>query len=49
MLLASGVFFLPFSQKLTRNAGLQKGLTWISALMCIAFGCKVMFENLNGI
>ncbi len=46
MLLASSVFFLPFSQKLSKNARLQRGLTVFSSLLCIGFGCKVVFENL---
>ncbi len=49
MLLASGVFFLPFSQRLSRNFKLQRGLTLLSALLCITFGCKVVFENLTSI
>lgn len=46
MLLASGVFFLPFSHKLSQNVTLQRGMTLISSLLCIAFGCKVVFDNL---
>lgn len=49
MLLASGVFFLPFSKKISRNFTLQRGLTLLSATLCIAFGCKVVFENLTSI
>ena len=47
MLLASGMFFLPFSQSISRNFTLQRGLTLLSALLCIVFGCRVAFENLN--
>ena len=49
MLLASGVFFMPFSQRLSRNFTLQRGLTVLSSVLCIAFGCKVVFENLTSI
>jgi high-affinity nickel permease len=49
MLLASGVFFLPFSQKLSGNTWLQQGLTLISSVLCIGLGCKVIFENLSGL
>jgi high-affinity nickel permease len=49
MLLASGVFFMPFSRKWTRNFTLQRGLTVVSSLLCITFGCKVVFDNLNNI
>lgn len=46
MLLASGVFSLPFSKKLTKNRGLQIGLTILSSLLCIGFGGKVVASNL---
>lgn len=49
MLLASGMFFLPFSRKISRNITLQRTLTLLSSLLCIAFGCKVVFENLIGL
>lgn len=46
MLLASGVFSLPFSKKLVANNVLQIGLTLLSSLLCISFGGKVIYENL---
>lgn len=46
MLLASGLFSLPFSQKLSSHRRLQMGLTLISALLCISYGVKVAWENL---
>jgi high-affinity nickel permease len=46
MLLASGVFSLPFSKKITSNRNLQTFLTILSSLLCIAFGLKVVIENL---
>lgn len=46
MLLASGVFSLPFSKKLVANNALQIGLTLLSSLLCISFGGKVIYENL---
>lgn len=46
MMLASGVFSLPFSQKITGNLHLQRGLTVLSSLLCIGFGLKVIWENL---
>ncbi|MCK6690836.1 MAG: urease accessory protein [Thermoanaerobaculia bacterium] len=48
MLLASGVFSLPFSKKLSTNALLQAGLTMISSLLCVAYGTQVVCENLMG-
>jgi high-affinity nickel permease len=49
MMVASGVFFMPFSQKLSSNFTLHRGLTFLSSALCIAFGCKVVVENLTGI
>lgn len=46
MLLASGVFSLPFSKRLTSNYTLQIALTLLSSVLCIGFGAKVIFENL---
>ena len=48
MLLASGVFSLPFSKKLSTNALLQAGLTAVSSLLCVAYGTQVIYENLMG-
>lgn len=47
MLLASGLFSLPFSMKIADKPRLQKGLVLLSSLLCIGFGCKVIFENLS--
>jgi high-affinity nickel permease len=46
MFLASGVFSLPFSKKLTTNRTLQIGLMLLSSLLCIGFGLKVVYEHL---
>ncbi len=43
MLLASGVFSLPFSKKMTSNRRFQMGLTFLSCVLCIGFGVKVVF------
>lgn len=48
MLLASGVFSLPFSKKVSSNRFLQLSLTLLSAALCILFGAKVVWENLTG-
>jgi cytochrome c biogenesis protein CcdA len=48
MLLASGVFSMPFSKKLSANTYLQIGLTLLSSLLCIGFGAQVVWENLQG-
>jgi hypothetical protein len=47
MLLASGVFSLPFSRALVHNYALRLGLTCLSSTLCIGFGCKIVFENLT--
>lgn len=46
MLIASGLFSLPFSQKLSSHRRLQQTLTVVSALLCIAYGMKVIWENI---
>lgn len=48
MLLASGVFSLPFSKKISASAVLQVGLTLVSSLLCVAYGIRVIWENLVG-
>lgn len=47
MLLASGLFSLPFSKKLSFGRSIQLSLTLISATLCILFGLKVVWENLT--
>lgn len=47
MLLASGIFGLPFSSKVSTSPAVDRGLSLLSSLSCIGFGCKVVFENLN--
>ena len=46
MLLASGVFSMPFSKRMTYNRRFQIGLTFLSCILCIGFGVKVVWENL---
>ncbi len=47
MLLASGVFSLPFSKRVSASRSLQLSLTLLSAALCILFGAKVVWENLS--
>ncbi len=47
MLVAAGLFSLPFSQKLTRNHRLQAALTLISSLLCVGYGGLILYENLG--
>ncbi len=48
MLLASGLFSLPFSSRLSAYPKVLRSITWASALLCIVFGCKVFLENVTG-
>ena len=46
MLVAAGIFSLPFSKKLADNQRLQFGLVLLSSLLCIGYGGYVIYENL---
>ena len=46
MLLAGGLFSLPFSQKISSHRYIQVGLTLLSSLLCIVYGGMVVWENL---
>jgi len=46
MLVAAGIFSLPFSKKLSANKNFQLGLVILSSLLCIVYGGYVMYENL---
>ncbi|MEM8525470.1 MAG: urease accessory protein [Bacteroidota bacterium] len=47
MLVAAGIFSLPFSKKLAQRQGLQFSLILLSSLLCIGYGVYVMIENLS--
>ena len=47
MLVAAGLFSLPFSKRLTGNQNLQTGLILLSSLLCIGFGAYILVENLR--
>ncbi|MBL7796273.1 MAG: urease accessory protein [Saprospiraceae bacterium] len=47
MLLASGLFSLPFSKKLSSHRWLQLGLALLSSVLCIGYGAMVVLENLG--
>ncbi len=49
MMLAAGLFSLPFSQKLLGSTRLQKILTWLSALLCVGYGSWIVIKNLSSI
>ena len=46
MLVASSIFSLPVSKKMCANYNVQFGLAMFSAILCIDFGGKVIYENL---
>lgn len=46
MLVAAGIFSLPFSRRITESKQLQMGLTLLSALLCIGYGLYIFKENL---
>lgn len=46
MMLASGLFSIPFSKKIMNAQALQAFLIIISSLLCLFYGSKVIYENL---
>jgi cytochrome c biogenesis protein CcdA len=46
MLVASGLFSLPFSKLFTKNRKVQQALIVLSSALCIFFGSKVIYQNL---
>lgn len=46
MLLASGLFSIPFSKKIMNGQRLQRFLILTSCALCLIFGSKVIYENL---
>ncbi|MEM6316552.1 MAG: urease accessory protein [Bacteroidota bacterium] len=46
MLVAAGLFSLPFSKRIANNQYLQTGLILLSSLLCIGYGAYVMVDNL---
>ncbi len=46
MMLAAGIFSLPFSQNMLKSKWLQAGLAFISAALCLIYGSWVMYQNL---
>ncbi|MEM9547378.1 MAG: sulfite exporter TauE/SafE family protein [Bacteroidota bacterium] len=47
MLIAAGIFSLPFSKKLNNNHKMQLGLVIFSSILCIGYGGYIMVENLG--
>lgn len=47
MLVAAGIFSLPFSKRISDNQILQLVLIVLSSVLCIGYGIHVMVENLS--
>lgn len=47
MMVAAGAFSLPFSSKLFQNRYIMRGLTLISAALCVGLGVKIIWENVS--
>jgi len=46
MLVAAGIFSLPFSRKISDNQQFQLALVVLSSLLCIGYGTFVVYENI---
>ena len=46
MLVAAGLFSIPFSKKLIQAQTLQSVLIIVTCLLCFLYGGKVIYENL---
>ncbi len=45
MMVAAGIFSIPFSEKLLKKKSLRLALVLLSSLLCIALGCKIVYQN----
>ncbi len=46
MLVAAGLFSVPFSKKIIQTPGLQQVLVVVSSLLCLVYGAKIIYDNL---
>ncbi|MDR0700369.1 MAG: hypothetical protein LBG28_14315 [Tannerella sp.] len=46
MTLVAGVFSIPFSRKMIHSTLLRTALIFVSSILCFAYGCYVIYENL---
>jgi len=46
MMLAAGIFSVPFSKKLIGSKLLRTVLILVSSGLCFAYGCYVIYDNL---
>ncbi|MDR0537800.1 MAG: hypothetical protein LBH04_07160 [Tannerellaceae bacterium] len=49
MMLVAGVFSIPFSKKLINSTWLRMGLALVSSVLCFAYGCYVIYDNLKSL
>ncbi|MEM6722837.1 MAG: urease accessory protein [Bacteroidota bacterium] len=47
MLLAAGIFSLPFSKRFSSNTRLQTALVYFSAFLCLVIGVSILFEQFS--
>lgn len=47
MMFAAGVISLPFGKKFFSSAIIQKGLVWLSSLLCIGYGLYIIISRFN--
>jgi len=47
MMLAAGIFSIPFSEKIIQNNTIRKGMTILSSLFCIGLGISVIYQQLT--
>lgn len=49
MMVAAGIFSVPFSLRVVGNQRVRNMLTWISSGLCIGLGLLVLYQNLVGV
>ena len=47
MMVAAGIFSLPFSVVLLQSSGLRMALSVLSSVVCVGLGLKVLYQNLT--
>ncbi|MFN8357278.1 MAG: urease accessory protein [Spirosomataceae bacterium] len=46
MMLAAGLFSVPFSERLLKHRSTRKILTLLSSVLCVVVGCMILYKNL---
>ncbi|WP_210518811.1 urease accessory protein [Hymenobacter terricola] len=47
MMVAAGIFSLPFSVAILQSSGLRTALSVVSSVLCVGLGLKVLYQNLT--